>query len=39
LGRNNILSAEEQEKMALATAKPEPSTEKAVSDEDENPFA
>lgn len=39
LAKNNILSADEQEKIAFATAKPEPSSEKAVSDENENPTA
>lgn len=39
LAKNNILSVGEQEKIGLTTAKQEPSTEKAVADENENPIA
>jgi len=39
LVKNNILSAEEQQKIVSAPVKPEPPTKKVVSDEQENPTA
>jgi ATP-dependent Clp protease ATP-binding subunit ClpA len=37
MGKNSVLSADEQHKIAMATAEPEPSTDKAISDEPKNP--
>lgn len=39
LAKNNILSADEQKKVASTIAKPEPLTEKGVADENQNPTA